>query len=111
MVILNEKEATLLMHSYGIKCDVQLVIQWLKEGRLSGIEVGDRYTIEERAVYNFLEEYRWEGTAYEQGVDDQTKISRLLEEVEDFRQQVKELEREKLELEEQLQVLLGIIPF
>ncbi|MFY3791284.1 hypothetical protein ACOQFO_06245 [Ureibacillus sp. MALMAid1270] len=95
MVVLDEKEATLLMHSYGMKCDVQLVMQWLKEGRLSGIEVGGRYTIEEKAVYNFLEDYRWEGTAYEQGIDDQTKISRLLEEVEDFRQRVMELEKEK----------------
>ncbi|MCM3360966.1 hypothetical protein ACTQ5K_00515 [Niallia sp. Sow4_A1] len=109
--LLNENEATLLIHSYGIKCDVQMVKQWLKEGKLKGVEKEGNTIIEEGAVYNFLAAYRWEGTAYEQGIDDQLKISRLLEEVEDYRQRVIELEKEKSQLKEQLQNLLGIMPF
>jgi len=108
---LTEKEATLLMHSYGIKCDVKLVKEWLNDGKLKGNETDGIYTIEESAVYDFLELLRWEGTAYEPGIDDQTKLSRLLEEVNDYRQRVEKLEEEKSELERQLQDLLGTVPF
>lgn len=52
---LTEKEATLLMHSYGIKCDVKLVKEWLNDGKLKGNETDGIYTIEESAVYDFLE--------------------------------------------------------
>ncbi|MCM3390630.1 hypothetical protein M3649_21340 [Ureibacillus chungkukjangi] len=108
---LTEKEATLLMNSYGIKCDVKLVKEWLNEGKFKGNETDGIYTIEESAVYDFLELLRWEGTAHEPGIDDQTKLSRLLEEVNDYRQRVKKLEEEKSELERQLQDLLGTVPF
>lgn len=99
---LNVKEATLLMHSYGIKCDRHLVEQWLIEGKLKGTESEGNYTVEEEEVYEFLEAYQWEGTAYEEGLDDKTKITRLLEDISEFRQRIKELENENRELKEKL---------
>ena len=39
--------------------------------------------------------FRWEGTAYEKGIDDQTKINRLLEEIADLKQKVSKLEKER----------------
>lgn len=107
MTTLTVQEATHLMHSYGIKCDVENVKQWLKEGKLKGSEHNGIYKIGEDEVYNFLELYRWEGTAYEKGIDDKTKISRLLEEIADLKKQVSELQEENAELEDQL----GILPF
>lgn len=102
MGFLNVREAMLLMHSYGIKCDRRLVEQWLMEGKLKGIDNEGIYMVEEEEVHEFLEAYRWKGTAYEKGIDDKTKISRLLEEISELRQRIKELEDENLELIEKL---------
>jgi len=107
MITLTEQEATLLMHSYGIKCDKDTVKQWLNEGILKGVENNGHYIISEDEVYNFLEAYRWKGTAYEKGIDDKTKITRLLEEIADLKQKVSELEKTKEELENRL----GEMPF
>lgn len=107
MTKLTIQEATFLMHSYGIKCDIAKVEQWVTEGRLKGILRSGIYMIEEDEVYNLLEAFRWEGTAYEKGIDDKTKISRLLEEIADLKKQVSELLEENAKLENQL----GIMPF
>lgn len=61
----------------------------------------------EEEVYRFIEAYRWEGTAFEEGIDDQIKIERLLEEITDLKKQIVKLHGEKAELEDQL----GIMPF
>lgn len=107
MAILNVQEAMLLMHSYGIKCDRTAVKQWICEGKIKGIKNDGKYIIQDDEVYNFLESYRWEGTSYEKGIDDQTRIARLLEEIDEYRKRVEELEKENSKLKDQL----GIIPF
>lgn len=107
MTSLTEKEATLLMHSYGIKCDRELVKAWLCEGKIKGTERNGVYSVKEDEVYNFLESYRWEGTSYEKGIDNQTKIARLLDEVNDYRKRIEELEKKNSELKNQL----GFMPF
>lgn len=104
---LTVQDAAFLMHSYGIKCDMAKVKQWISEGKLKGIQNNGIYLTDEDEVYNFLEAYRWEGTAYEKGIDDKTKISRLLEEIADLKKQVSSLQDEKAKLKEQL----GIMPF
>lgn len=47
------------------------------------------------------------GTAYEEGIDDQTKIARLLEEVNGLKSEIAVLKKEK----EQLEDRLGVTPF
>jgi len=102
LTMLDVSEATLLMHSYGMKCDKHQVEQLVKEGKLKGIEIDSRYLVKEDEVYNFLEDYRWSGTAYERGIDEKTKIARLLGDIDDFRQRIKELEDENWALREKL---------
>jgi hypothetical protein len=57
------------------------VEDWLKEGKIKGEENDGIYAINENKIYEFLEDYRWEGTANEKGIDDKTKINRLQEEI------------------------------
>jgi len=47
---------------------------------------------------------RVKGTHYEEGIDDKTKIARLLEEVASLKKQVEQLKSEKLILEAQLEI-------
>lgn len=107
MTILAEREATSILHSYGIKCSIKEVRQWMVEGRIKSSEREGSYTVEEDEIYRFLHHYRWEGTAYEPGIDDKTKINRLIEEIEDLKQKISQLHNKKAQLEEQL----GKLPF
>ncbi len=77
----NLKETTALLHSYGFKCDTDLVSHWISEGNIKSIENGGVYEVLKEEVFRFIEAYRWEGTAFEEGNEDQTKIGRLLEEI------------------------------
>lgn len=106
MIILTLIEATSLLHSYGIKCDQKMVKQWIESGLIKGQESKFNYSIEDEAIYDFLHSYQWEGTAYEIGIDDKTKIKRLLIEIEGLKAQVSKLTSEKEKLEDQL----GILP-
>lgn len=103
----NLKEVTMLLHSYGFKCDTEMVSRWISEGNIKDTGNGGAYEVLEEEVYGFINAYRWEGTAFEEGIDDQTKIERLLEEMEDLKKQIAKLQEEKAELEDQL----GIMPF
>ncbi|MEQ6376663.1 hypothetical protein RZN25_07455 [Bacillaceae bacterium S4-13-56] len=107
MIILTLIEATSLLHSYGIKCDQKRVKQWIDSGLIKGKALKSDYKIEDEAIYDFLHSYQWEGTSYEIGIDDKTKIKRLLVEIEDLKAQVSKLTRDKEKLEDQL----GILPF
>jgi len=80
---------------------------WISEGNIKSIENGGAFEVLEEEVYRFIEAYRWEGTAFEEGIDDQIKIERLLEEITDLKKQIVKLHGEKAELEDQL----GIMPF
>src|SRR5690625_1511421 len=97
------REATTFFRSHEVKCDEKLVQEWMK----------DRHTkhktreVTEGDLYHFTDWLRWKGTAYEAGIDDKTKIKRLLMEI----QRLKE-ENEKLRNEKTLRELdLGISPF
>lgn len=47
-----------------------------------------------------LEDYRWSGITYERRIDEKTKIAQLLEEIDEFRQRIKELDTEDRALRE-----------
>lgn len=103
----NLKETTALLHSYGFKCDTEMVSHWISEGNIKSIENSGVFEVLEEEVYRFIEAYRWEGTAFEEGIVDQTKIERLLEENAHLKEQIIKLQEEKAKLEDQLE----IIPF
>jgi polyhydroxyalkanoate synthesis regulator phasin len=110
MTKLTLQEATSHMHSYGMKCDKDLVEEWVKKGKIRGTEVNGSTYIEEDGVHEFLHHYQWKGTAYEKGINDETKVNRLLDEIDELRQKIEQLQNEKKELQIQL-VDFGVMPF
>lgn len=105
MTILTLEEATSFIHSYGMKCDRQQVKQLVLEGKIKGLKKGDQYFIEEDEVHTYLHWYMWQGTAYEQGINDQIKIARLLEEIRELRQENKRLHEENINLKNEMEVI------
>jgi hypothetical protein len=103
MSVLGLKETTKFFRSYGLKCEEKLIEEWLKT--ISKKDLTNQVC--EDDLYEFNEWYRWKGTAYEEGIDDQTKIARLLEEIDELRSEISLLKKEKELLEDKL----GIIPF
>jgi len=104
MSVLAITEVTEFFRSYGIKCDEELVKEWINttsnKENLSDCVCEDD-------LYDFNEWCRRKGTAYKERLDNQTKIVRLLEEVKFLQIEVSSLKKEK----EELELRLGIEPF
>ncbi|WP_188634383.1 helix-turn-helix domain-containing protein [Lentibacillus kapialis] len=100
-------ETAQLLHSYEIECDESDVRQWITEGKIKASKDGNNYLVDEPDVLDFLEDLSKVGSAYEKGIDDQTKIARLEKEIKELHKEVEQLECEKLNLE----LKLGILPF
>lgn len=96
--------ATTFFHSYGVKCDYKLVEEWLNS---TAPNSGLRENFCEDDLYDFNEWCRLKDTAYEEGIDDKTKIERLIEEIHELKSEVARLQNEKVEL----QHMLRITPF
>ena len=97
-------EATKFFRSYGVKCEEELVEEWLNSS------CGDKETQRgfcEDDLYDFNEWCRWKGTAHEVGIDEQTKVARLLEEIADLKKEITALQRDKQDLLNRT----GILPF
>jgi hypothetical protein len=103
MSVLGLKEITKFFRSYGLKCEEKLIEEWLKTSTTKDLT----NQVCEDDLYEFNEWNRWKGTAYEEGIDDQTKIARLLKEMDELRSEISLLKKEKELLEDKL----GIIPF
>lgn len=72
MSVLALTKTTKFFRSYGVKCDDKLVEEWLNTTPTT-----KDYQVSEDDLYNFNKWCKWKGTAYEEGIDDQTKIARL----------------------------------
>ncbi len=97
------KEATQFFRLYEVQCDEELVQEWLNH-----INNGNFNTqVTEDHVWAFNDWLRRQGTAYEDGIDDKTKIERLIEEIQRLEKENGKLREEKLLLEFEL----GISPF
>jgi len=107
MSTLTVKEATRFFRAYGIKCEEQLVEEWVNETKDSTKTNNHSHQICEENLHDFNDWCRWKGTTNEEGIDDQTKIERLMEELDDLRRKVETLEMEKRVLEERI----GVLPF
>lgn len=87
------------------KVDEELVQEWVEE-RNAKTNISDiRLEIDEDDLYEFNDWCRWKGTAYEAGIDDNTKIGRLLEEIRDLKDKIDTLETENKILLDQLEIL------
>ena len=104
---LTLEEATILFHSYGLKCDQKTVEHWITVKKLKATKNGMSYTITEDDAYEFLYDNRYDDTAYERGIDIQTQIQRLEDEIRMLHE-----EKEKLhDIILDLKIQLGIDPF
>ncbi|MBZ9536690.1 hypothetical protein KGR20_21240 [Cytobacillus oceanisediminis] len=90
--------------SYGLKCEEELVEEWLNA---ISTTKDSSYQVCEDDLYEFNDCCRLKGTAYEEGIDDQTKIARLLEEVNGLKSEIAVLKKDKELLEDRL----GVTPF
>jgi hypothetical protein len=106
MITSTTREVVLLFRSYGLKDGEDIIVEWMKETRKENTGGANR-PISEGDIYRFNEWSKRRGTAYEEGIDDKTKIDRMFEEICDLRKEIEELKMEKALLERQL----GILPF
>lgn len=102
---IQEAVEVLLEHRWDY--DVQDVEMWIKQGKIKATKTKEGITIDINDIWNFFDELRLIGTAYEKGIDDTTKIERLEKEISDLKARIKALSDEKIMLELQL----GISPF
>ena len=105
--MITVKEATLFFRSHEVKCDEQLVGEWMDKCPAGRALRDLKDEIEEWDMYNFSDWWSVRGTAYEDGIDDQTKITRLLEEIAYLKEENGKLHKENYELLSKL----DIIPF
>jgi len=95
-------ETMRFFRSYGLKCDEKLIEEWL-ETTIPSTKTFD-YQVSEDDLYAFNEWCRWKGTAYENGIDDKTKIVRLLDEINELKCELSLLKKEKERLEGKLEI-------
>ena len=104
MSILNAEEAICFFKSYGLKVDAKSVKEWVEEDNKRANSTCESHQIVETDLYRFNDWCLVKGTAYEEGIDDKTKIARLLEEISLLKKEVESLKDEKRHLENQLEI-------
>lgn len=108
--MLTIKEAVSVLRSYELHCSEQTLRRWLHQDRIHGTPPRNRrdgWRIAPTCLVEFLIECSHEGTALEYGIDDETRIERLMEEVYELRLKNEQLVNEIAEL----QAKLDVIPF
>lgn len=98
---ISTTEAFRFIHSYIWKVDRKEIEQWLKEDPLVQAD-SEGIMDDEGWLYRFDDWRRIKGTAYEPGIDSETKITRLLEEIDDLKREIEDLKEKNLPLEKQL---------
>lgn len=96
------KEATLFFRSYHVKCDERLVSEWMDKCPVGQKLNAPNAKIDEWDMYNFNDWCIVYGSVYEEGIDDQTKIIRLLKEVANLSMKTEDLEKDNFELQSKL---------
>jgi predicted site-specific integrase-resolvase len=110
MTRLTLKEALDIFQEHHITIDdirinEQIMEEWLRSGEIQGVQERDGgWKVSEDEIYRYIYSLQWEGTAYEEGIDDKTRIDRLYKEVYELRKQIRELQQENYEL----RVKLGV---
>lgn len=91
----------------------QMIRRYLRQGKIRGIRPANRkegWRIPEDEVYRYLVTPIFEGTIYEEAIDDATRIKRLFVEVERLEKQVSNLNSENNKLKQKLGIDDGL-PF
>jgi hypothetical protein len=102
MSLLNTEEAIRFFNSYGFRVDEGSVKEWVEENNKRANSMGETRQIVEDDLYRYNDWCYVKGTAYEEGIDDKTKIKRLLEDVSLLKKEVESLKEQKRHLEDLL---------
>ncbi|WLR54614.1 hypothetical protein LC048_07520 [Mesobacillus subterraneus] len=102
--LLTVREATEILQSCGIECQFHEVKKWAIEGKIKAKHENRVYRIGLDDVYDFLE-ILWKGSSYEIGINDETKISRLIQENKEIKDRIIQLEKENKILRQKLSSL------
>ena len=92
------------LNDHQIQESEQMIRRYLRQGKIQGVRSSNRkegWKIPENEVYRYMVAPIYEGTIYEDGIDDET---RLFTKVEKLEQQVSELSSEN----HKLRVKLGL---
>ena len=85
------------MEFKGEKVTTTIVTEWVEQGLIKSSGNGKNRMISLLDLEDFVEESRWIGTAFERGIDDQTKIKRLLDELFKLKAENERLQKENYE--------------
>ncbi|WP_130859132.1 helix-turn-helix domain-containing protein [Gracilibacillus phocaeensis] len=96
-----------LLHNYEVDCDEKDVYRWIAKGEMEATEHEGNYYILELDMLDFLIDLSNVGTAYEKGINNETKIVRLEKRIQELEKKIDSLRCEKVQLE----LRLGILPF
>lgn len=110
MKVIKAEEAIRFFRTYGFRVDEEQVKEWVTESNKIANEAGacdHGAPITEEDLHQFNEYWMLKRTAYEEGIDDKTKIVRLLDEVAELGRKISKLETEN----DKLKLDLGIMPF
>lgn len=107
MGILYAPETIDFFKSYGFRVDEESVREWVKKNNREENRINEYRLPNEDDLINYNVWCSLIDTAYEEGIDNETKIERLLEEVFQLRKEIEQLHHEKQLLKE----LLGINEF
>jgi hypothetical protein len=99
MSLLNTEEAIHFFKSYGFRVDEGSVKEWVEENNKRANSIGESRPIVEDDLYRYNDWCYAKGTANEEGIDDKTKIARLLEDVSLLKKEVESLKEQKQHLE------------
>lgn len=88
------KEAARFFRSCGTECEESTVEKWIVDTPT----IGRDNPVDECDLIAFNDWLRSKGTSYEPGIDDQTKITRLLEENSTLRKEIESLREEIFKL-------------
>lgn len=97
--VLNAEEAIRFFKSYGFKVDEDSVKEWVEDNNKKANTICESRPIVEDDLYRYNDWCFVKGTAFEEGIDDKTKITRLLEEVSLLKKEMEDLKDEKRHLE------------
>lgn len=102
MMSLTIPELREIILESGLSCKLEKVEGWLNDGLLKSTKDGDYHLIMEKDIDEFVYDLMWEGTIYEKGISDDEKIKRLLDQINQLKEEISELKTTNFELEQRL---------
>lgn len=100
-MMLSVSEAVAMLGEYRINHSEQMLRRWLRQGKIQGEKPTSRkqgWHIPIEEVWDLIMAPALVGTPYENGIDDQTMIKRLIEVNKELQEQIGRLQQENHDL-------------